>query len=40
MLKDHNSPEAWRVMETLLQMKKLDIRELERAFAGAPVEGR
>jgi len=40
MLKDHRSTEAWRVMETLLQMKKIDIRELEKAFAGAPVEGR
>jgi predicted 3-demethylubiquinone-9 3-methyltransferase (glyoxalase superfamily) len=39
MLKDHKSNEAWRVMETLLRMKKIDIRELESAFAGAAVSG-
>jgi hypothetical protein len=36
MLKDHQSPEAWRVMEALLEMKKIDIDQLERAFAGSP----
>ena len=36
MLKDHESPEAWRVMEALLGMKKIDIDQLERAFAGSP----
>ena len=35
MLKDHESPEAWRVMEALLGMKKIDIDQLERAFAGS-----
>jgi predicted 3-demethylubiquinone-9 3-methyltransferase (glyoxalase superfamily) len=34
LLKDHESPQAQRVMEALLRMKKLDIRELERAAAG------
>ena len=37
MLKDHQSPEAWRVMEALLGMKKIDIDQLERAFSGSPV---
>ena len=37
MLKDHQSPKAQRVMEALLRMKKLDIRELERAAAGEKV---
>ena len=36
MLKDHESPEAWRVMEALLGMKKIEIDQLERAFAGSP----
>jgi len=36
MMKDHESPQAQRVMTALLQMKKLDIAELERAAAGAP----
>ena len=31
---DHESPKAQRVMEALLRMKKIDIRELERAVAG------
>jgi predicted 3-demethylubiquinone-9 3-methyltransferase (glyoxalase superfamily) len=39
MLKDHQSPQAWRVMEALMGMKKIDIDELERAFAGSPVVG-
>ncbi len=34
MLKDHESAKAQRVTESLLRMKKLDIRELERAFSG------
>ena len=31
MLQDHESPRAQRAMEALLRMKKIDIRELERA---------
>ena len=34
LYKDHESPKAQRVMEAMLKMKKLDIRELERAAAG------
>ena len=34
MLKDHESQQAQRVMNALLRMKKIDIAELERAFAG------
>jgi predicted 3-demethylubiquinone-9 3-methyltransferase (glyoxalase superfamily) len=34
LVKDHESPRAQRVMTALLQMKKLDIAELERAAAG------
>ena len=37
MLKNHKSAEAWRVMEALMQMKKIDLHELESAFAGSPV---
>ena len=33
MLKDHESAGAQRVMEALLRMKKIDVAELERAFA-------
>jgi predicted 3-demethylubiquinone-9 3-methyltransferase (glyoxalase superfamily) len=33
MLKDHESPKAQRAMEALLRMKKINIRELERAVA-------
>src|SRR6266511_2863679 len=33
LLKDHDSPKAQRVMEAMRKMKKLDIRELERAAA-------
>jgi predicted 3-demethylubiquinone-9 3-methyltransferase (glyoxalase superfamily) len=35
--KDHESPEAQRAMDAMLRMKKLDIRELERAAAGEMV---
>ena len=38
MLQDHASPRAQKAMEALLRMKKIDIRELERAaseFAGS-----
>jgi len=35
MMKDPDKEKAGRVMEALLQMKKLDIAELERAFEGA-----
>jgi predicted 3-demethylubiquinone-9 3-methyltransferase (glyoxalase superfamily) len=34
MLKDHESPKTERAMEAMLRMKKIDIGELERAFAG------
>ena len=34
MMKDPNKEKAGRVMEAMLQMKKLDIAELERAFEG------
>jgi predicted 3-demethylubiquinone-9 3-methyltransferase (glyoxalase superfamily) len=37
MTSDHQSPEAQRIMEALLRMKKIDIRELEHAAAGARV---
>jgi len=37
MLKDHESQKAQRAMEALLRMKKIDIRELERAVAGEGV---
>jgi predicted 3-demethylubiquinone-9 3-methyltransferase (glyoxalase superfamily) len=37
IFKDHESPQAQRVMEAMLRMKKLDIRELERAAAGETV---
>jgi predicted 3-demethylubiquinone-9 3-methyltransferase (glyoxalase superfamily) len=37
LLKDHESPTAARAMEAMLRMKKIDIRELERAVAGDKV---
>ena len=37
MLKDHESPKAQRAMEAMIRMKKIDIRELERAVAGERV---
>ena len=37
MLKDHESPKAQRAMEAMLRMKKIDIRELERAIAGEQI---
>jgi predicted 3-demethylubiquinone-9 3-methyltransferase (glyoxalase superfamily) len=33
LLKDHESPQAQRAMEALLQMKKIDIAALEHAVA-------
>ena len=39
MLQDHESPRAKRAMEALLRMKKIEIRELERA-AESVVAGR
>jgi predicted 3-demethylubiquinone-9 3-methyltransferase (glyoxalase superfamily) len=38
MLKDHESQKAQRAMEAMLRMKKIDIRELERAVAGEGVK--
>jgi hypothetical protein len=37
MFKDHESPTAQRAMEAMLRMKKIDIRELERAVAAEGV---
>jgi predicted 3-demethylubiquinone-9 3-methyltransferase (glyoxalase superfamily) len=37
MLKDHESTQAQRAMEAMLRMKKIDIREVERAVAGDKV---
>jgi len=37
MLKDHESQKAQRAMEAMLRMKKIDVRELERAVAGERV---
>jgi predicted 3-demethylubiquinone-9 3-methyltransferase (glyoxalase superfamily) len=34
MLEDHTSERSQRAMEALLKMKKLDIEELKRAYAG------
>jgi len=36
LVKNHESPAAQRVMTAMLEMKKLDIAELEQAAAGAP----
>jgi predicted 3-demethylubiquinone-9 3-methyltransferase (glyoxalase superfamily) len=38
MLSDQNDPGGQRVMEALLQMKKLDIGALERAYRGEAVK--
>ena len=35
MMADHTSPEARRVMEAMLQMKKIDLAKLTRAYEGA-----
>ena len=37
MLKDPESPGARRAFEAMLQMKKIDMEELQRAYEGAPV---
>jgi len=37
MLTDHESPKAQRAMEAMLRMKKINIRELERAIAGEQI---
>ncbi len=37
LLQDHESPKAQRAMEVMLRMKKIDIREVERAAAGQGV---
>ena len=37
MLKDHTSGKAQRVMDAMLGMKKIDVKELERAAAGEVV---
>jgi len=37
MMSSSDSEAAGRAMEAMLQMKKIDIAELERAFAGEPV---
>jgi predicted 3-demethylubiquinone-9 3-methyltransferase (glyoxalase superfamily) len=34
LLKDYESPKAKRAMEAVLRMKKLDIAEIQRAYAG------
>ncbi len=34
MMKDKDRDRSKRVMEAILQMKKLDIAELEKAYAG------
>ena len=37
LIKDQESPKGQRTMEAMLRMKKIDIREIERAAAGQPV---
>ena len=34
LMADHTSPQAQRVMTAMLKMKKIDLREIERAAAG------
>jgi predicted 3-demethylubiquinone-9 3-methyltransferase (glyoxalase superfamily) len=34
LIADHSSPKSQRAMQAMLRMKKLDITELEKAFAG------
>jgi predicted 3-demethylubiquinone-9 3-methyltransferase (glyoxalase superfamily) len=40
MMADRNREKSDRAMEAMLQMKKLDIAELERAFEGEAVSGK
>ena len=40
MMSDPDTAKAGRAMQALLQMKKLDIAELQRAFEGEPVGSR
>jgi predicted 3-demethylubiquinone-9 3-methyltransferase (glyoxalase superfamily) len=40
MMKDPDPEKSGRVMEAMLQMKKIDIAELERAFEGVSVSSR
>jgi hypothetical protein len=36
MINDPDSAKSQRAMEAMLQMKKIDIDELKRAYAGTP----
>jgi hypothetical protein len=36
MINDPDSEKSQRAMEAMLQMKKIDIGELKRAYAGTP----
>jgi len=40
MMSDPDKEKSWRAMEAMLQMKKLDIAELKRAFAGETAASR